>query len=446
MPHANLPSEHDLIARLDRLPKWPYPVSLLVIIGIGFFFSFYDITSIGLALPVIIKQFHAHSEAAAWAITSSLIGYIIGSFLDSRLSDLMGRKLALILSVTFFSVGSILSATSVNLTQLIVWRFVIGMGIGSEIASVVTYIGELSPAPLRGRITAICVWCSMLGFAFVPFVGLALVPHFTWGWRLMFVFGGIGSILVLFMRLHMPESLRWLVAKQQHHRAYKVLLNLEARMERQLGVELLPPAAQVVEQVTSKFNIIRYVVLFALIWGSYYIGNYAWLTLNTKLFTLVGFDLENSLLLVSLTSLGFVVGSALAIWVGDKLERKWLCFCINIIWTVVLLVIGWYASFSIILVFGFVAATSIGFIIPIMYTFTAEHFPTSIRATCLSITDGLGHVGGAFCGQFAFGFYYAFKNTGHGFAITFSALAMTGLLAAVLLLFSAPKTNHVLQQ
>ena len=107
MPHTNMPSGQELIVRLDRLPTWPYSNGLLVIIAIGFFFSFFDITSIGLALPVIIKQFHASSESATWAITSSLIGYVIGSFLDSRLSDILGRKLALILSVIFFSLGSI---------------------------------------------------------------------------------------------------------------------------------------------------------------------------------------------------------------------------------------------------------------------------------------------------------------------------------------------------
>ena len=128
-----------LLQRLDQLPLWPYPRKLLFVIGIGFFFSFFDIVTIGLALPEITTQFSITADIATWAITSSLIGYIIGSFLDSRISDLFGRKVALYLSITFFSVGSILSATSTNIDTLVFWRFIIGMGAGSEIANVTTY-------------------------------------------------------------------------------------------------------------------------------------------------------------------------------------------------------------------------------------------------------------------------------------------------------------------
>ncbi|MDF1795949.1 MAG: MFS transporter [Coxiellaceae bacterium] len=455
MTEANIPSKEEILARLDRLPLWPYSYWLLLIIGVGFFFSFFDIITIGIALPVFSKQFHVTDAAATWTITSGLIGYIIGSFMDSRISDLWGRKTALLLSVLFFSGGSILSATSSDLTQLIIWRFIIGMGIGAEIANVVTYIGELSPADLRGRYSAICVTFAFVGFAFVPFIGLALVPQFPWGWRLMFILGGLGGVLVMFMRLFTPESIRWLVAHKKMHKAYMQLLELEREAKHRLQTEL--PEPKIVESHSQQHDshkflsifrsgVTGYVTLFALVWAFYYMGNYAWLTLDTKLFILAGFKLKNSLLLVSLSSIGFVFGSMFSIWASDRFERKWFCFVVSLLWAVILLVIGWFTSFLIILIFGFLAAFSIGAIIPVMYTFTAEHFPTPVRATCMSITDGIGHIGGAFCGQITFAFYYWYQETGHGVSAAFTAMAVTGVITALLLLFAQEKTKKVLNQ
>ncbi|CAA0121288.1 4-hydroxybenzoate transporter PcaK [Halioglobus japonicus] len=98
----NLSDSQSLWARLDRIPVWPCPYSVL-------------------------------------AIASSLIGHILGPFLDSRLADHFGRKAALLISVALFSLGSLLSAASPSLDWLVFWCFVAGIGIGAEIV-LVTFI------------------------------------------------------------------------------------------------------------------------------------------------------------------------------------------------------------------------------------------------------------------------------------------------------------------
>ena len=98
-----------------------------------------------------------------------------------------------------------------------------------------------------------------------------------------------------------------------------------------------------------------------------------------------------------------------------------------------------------IIISGLVASTSIAAIIPIMYAYTAENFPTSVRATCLSITDGLGHLGGAICGQVVFGIYALFDHLGYGFAAAFSCMALTGLITAILLTRGINMTRATLQ-
>lgn len=133
---------------------WPYPRSLLWVVGFGFFFAAFDAVTISYALPIVVRQFGVSSAQAAWTISSSLLGYILGAFLDSRIADRFGRRLSLVVSVSLFTVGSLLSATSPQLGWLVAWRLLAGMSIGAEIAAVSTYIGELAPAPSGAGIPA----------------------------------------------------------------------------------------------------------------------------------------------------------------------------------------------------------------------------------------------------------------------------------------------------
>src|SRR5438270_12569987 len=87
------------LARLDRIPVWPYEKRLLWVVGAGYFFAFFDIVTISFALPVIATQFHSSKGAVSLSVTSSLIGYIIGAIGDSQVADKWGRRLSLVVSV-----------------------------------------------------------------------------------------------------------------------------------------------------------------------------------------------------------------------------------------------------------------------------------------------------------------------------------------------------------
>src|SRR5437764_7936026 len=102
------------LARLDRIPVWPYERRLLWVVGAGFFFAFFDIVTISFAAPVIASQFHVAKSAVTLSITSSLIGYIIGAFADATIADKWGRRLSLFLSVGVFSLGTAVAAASTN--------------------------------------------------------------------------------------------------------------------------------------------------------------------------------------------------------------------------------------------------------------------------------------------------------------------------------------------
>jgi putative MFS transporter len=436
------------LARLDRIPVWPYERKLLWVVGAGYFFAFFDIVTISFAAPVIATQFHVSKSAVTLSVTSSLIGYIIGALANSTIADKWGRKLSLTVSVAVFSIGTVLAAVSTNVTELIIFRFIAGLGIGAEIAAVTTYISELSPARLRGRYTSWATTAAYGGFAVVPFVARALVPTFASGWRILFLIGALGGVTILFLRRNLPPSPRWLVTQGRTDEARELVAEAEEKAREEVDGPLPKPEPVPDEAKAEQFPVavllrppmVGRLALFVGVWFTYYIGNYGWLTLAPTLFTDKGYSLADSTTYLIVSGIGFLVGAFATTRFSDRLERKYTCAVFTLIWGVSLLVIGYRVSPAIIIVFGFIASTSIGLLVPILYTYTAEHFPTNARATGVALTDGLGHIGGALAPLIVLGAYSAW-----GFSSSFLVMALSGFAAGLLILLGIQATGRSLE-
>jgi MFS transporter, putative metabolite:H+ symporter len=391
------------LARLDRIPVWPYERKLLWIVGAGYFFAFFDIVTISFAAPVIATQFHVSKGTVALSVASSLVGYIIGALADSTIADKWGRRLSLAISVAVFSLGTVLAAISTNITELIAFRFIAGLGIGAEIAAVTTYIGEISPAPLRGRYTSWATTAAYAGFAVVPFIARALVPNFAAGWRILFGIGALGGLTILFLRRGIPASPRWLVTQGRTEEASEIVAEAEEKARETLDEQLPEPKPVPEEARAERFPVrallrppmVGRVGLFVVVWFVYYIGNYGWLTLAPTLFTDKGYSLADSTTYLLVSGIGFLAGAFATTRFSDRFERKYSTAIFAVLWGISLLVIGYAVSPAIIIVFGFIASATIGLLVPMLYTYTAEHFATNARATGVALSDGLGHVGGA---------------------------------------------------
>jgi MFS family permease len=205
-----------LLGRMDRLPGWPLPRFDLFVLGLAYFFVFYDITDIGFGLPAIVKQFHLSANDVKFvAIAIGLVGYIVGSNLIAAFAHRRGRRPAFLVSLLVSGVGSLGSAFATGVVSLSIWRFLTGMGVGAALNLATTYVGELAPSSQRGRISVRMFMIGIMGQAITPFVALALVPNFHIGWRLLFAIGALIGLAGVLFALRLPESPRWLI---QHSR------------------------------------------------------------------------------------------------------------------------------------------------------------------------------------------------------------------------------------
>ena len=436
----------DLTARLDRLTVWPYLNVVIWVIGVGYFISFFDITNVAFGLPVFGKLFHLTAAQEAYPISFSLFGYILGSWLNGNLSDYAGRKVGISAATICFSAGCIGCTFSNSLTEIVAWRFLTGMGIGAEIAIVSTYIGELAPAAMRGRYTGIANIFSFVGLACVPIVALWLVPNYVWGWRGMFLIGAVG-ILTLLAFPFLPESPRWLLSKHRYVQAEGIIEAAERRALNRGSVALKTVATAAPEaearglpmaQLFHPPYLSRLSMLFVM-WFLFYVGEYIWLGLGPIFFVDRGFTLTHSIMFMLMSSLGLFLGSLLSAWLGDSFERKRSIFVGMFVWAAGFVVIAFALNPIAIYAFVFMVTVALGFVIPLMYTLTNESFPTRARSSGVSLTDGLGHLGGAAGPIVATMVYATF-----GFTWVFLLVAASGAIAALIMPFTISATRKTL--
>lgn len=438
-----------ILARLDRIPIWALPASYLVIIGVGYFFTFFDIADIGYGMPAIAAQFHLSGSTSTFvALSIGLIGYAVGSIAIGTLSDRFGRYRILLLTIALTALGSFLDATATGVATLSLWRFVTGMGVGADLNLVSTYLGELAPARLRGRIANLTFFFGILGQAVTPFIALGLVPHLHAGWRLLFVIGGVIASFGLFARFTLPESPRWLALHGRAAEAERIVERME-NTARAKGVELAEPEHVAVSEQRERIPFrallgqpyLRRLAVLIVMWFLWYIGNYGFLGDATTLFAAHGYELGNSILFLGIGGLGYPVGALLMAKIADAIERKRLILAATIVWLVAMLLTGTLANEGALVVGAFLASLALGSYLQVAYTYTAEMFPTRARATGFSLSDGIGHAGGA-VGALALPHVVA----GLSFFTGFAAIGVTGLLAGLVAQFGPAASGRRLER
>jgi AAHS family 4-hydroxybenzoate transporter-like MFS transporter len=169
-----------------------------------------DTGSANVAAPAILRAFPAERSVMGWVFAWSSIGVFCGSLVFGYIGDRYGRRLAVILSVLFYSLPALGSALSGSLEQLMAWRFVTGLGIGGAIPNTIALLNEAAPTRYRASFVVF----AFLGYSIGTGSAGQIAGWFTpiYGWIAVFVAVGVaGLLLSMLLFFCLPESLRYLV-------------------------------------------------------------------------------------------------------------------------------------------------------------------------------------------------------------------------------------------
>jgi AAHS family 4-hydroxybenzoate transporter-like MFS transporter len=197
---------------VDSSKVGSFHISIGVLCGMCLMIDGFDVQAMGYAAPALIRDWALAGPVMGPVFSAALFGILVGSLTFSTLADKVGRRPMLITATLFFSVLTFATAQAANLTQLMVLRFIAGVGLGGIMPNALALIGEYTPA--KKRVSAMIVVANgfNLGAALGGFMAAWLIPNF--GWRSVFYFGGaVPLVICVLMIFFLPESLQLMVMR-----------------------------------------------------------------------------------------------------------------------------------------------------------------------------------------------------------------------------------------
>ena len=232
--------------RLDRLPWSRWHTRIIVALGTSWILDGLEVTLVGSLSGILESRsgLGLSDAQVTGAATTYLIGAVLGALTFGYLTDRLGRRKLFLVTLATYSLATIASAFSWSLFSFSIFRFFTGFGIGGEYAAINSAVDELIPGKLRGTVDLIVNGTFWLGATAGSLVAqLLLSGHFAGatGWRYAFGLGGTLGILVVFLRLSVPESPRWLMLRGHEGDAERVVGDIE----KQVSSEKSDPLPQV---------------------------------------------------------------------------------------------------------------------------------------------------------------------------------------------------------
>jgi MFS family permease len=228
----------DIPARLDAVPFGRFHLLVIVALGITWILDGLEVTLAG-ALAGELKEPAALGLSNAQiglAGSCYLCGAVVGAFFFGWLTDRLGRKRLFTITLAVYLLATAATGLSWGAWSFILFRILTGAGIGGEYTAINSTIQELIPARFRGWTDLLINGSFWIGAAIGAGASLVLLdPAFidpAIGWRLAFLIGATIGLMILVMRLWIPESPRWLVTHGMPQAAADVVRGIEAQFGR----------------------------------------------------------------------------------------------------------------------------------------------------------------------------------------------------------------------
>lgn len=243
-----------LLTRAQRLDELPYTRkhnTLLFGSGVGWALDAMDIGLISFIMAALAKEWSLTGGELSLLGSVGFVGMAFGASLGGLLADRIGRRQVFALTLLVYGIATGLSALSTGLAMLIIFRFIVGLGLGAELPVASTLVSEFAPRRIRGRVVVALESFWAVGWLAAATIGFFVVPTEN-GWRWALALGAVPAAWSLIVRFGLPESVRFLEGKGRHAEAEAIVRDFEKEagvtVEEERKAPDAPPAVASVDK------------------------------------------------------------------------------------------------------------------------------------------------------------------------------------------------------
>lgn len=377
-------------ARLDRLPVSAFHRRIFTLVAVGMFFDGFDIYIAGTVLGTTLKTGFSTMGENALFVSMTFVGMMLGSFLTGFLGDRYGRRFTYQINLALFGLASLAAAFAPDMTVLIGLRFLMGIGLGAEAVVGYATLTEFAPAATRGRWLGFLVTVMVTGLPVAVLLSTVMIP--AYGWRSMFVLGGVGALVVWYLRKALPESPRWLESVGRTQEAEALLTEMEASIpgplpapktrmpapSRALSTLFTPPLAS-----RMVLGCIVLIVINTLIYGFI-----MWLP---SFFVKQGLSIATSFNFTLIMSVGAPIGAAIGALTADRWGRKPTLIGASVVAVVLGAIYPFVKDPVLLPLVGLALTIPIYVLVALLFgIYIPELFPTEVRLRASGICNMFG--------------------------------------------------------
>ncbi|WJF91910.1 MFS transporter [Paraburkholderia bonniea] len=431
---ADRPHTLDVQQFIDERRFSPYQWFILVLCFLVVAADGFDTAAIGFVAPALAVEWQVSKTALAPVMSAALAGLALGALMAGPMADRMGRKKVLVGSVLIFALFSIVCAFASSVTELTVMRFLTGIGLGAAMPNATTLMAEYAPARRRSLVVNTMFCGFTLGASAGGLVAALLLPHY--GWRSVFITGGVFPLLLVVVLLALPESIRFMVLRDWPRAKIAAVLQRIAPGMAFGQMRFVLPEEVSLQQQTGLSVVLspRFRSGTAMLWLTYFCGLLVFYLLTSWLPTLmhdVGYAAREAALVSALFPLGGGIGAIAMGWLMDRFEPHRVIALAFTLTALFVWMVGQQASHLMWLaLLTFVAGVCMNGAQSSLPALAAAFYPTSGRATGVAWMLGVGRLGGIL-GAFAGGLLL---QANFAFSTIFAWLALPSLAAAAALL------------
>jgi len=408
----------DVQSFINAQPLSRYQWRIVILCFLIVFLDGLDTAAMGFIAPALSQDWGIERASLGPVMSAALIGMVFGALGSGPLADRFGRKMVLVGAVFLFGAFSLASAYSTNVDQLLVLRFLTGLGLGAGMPNATTLLSEYTPDRFRSLLVT-SMFCGFnLGMAGGGFISAKLIPAF--GWHSLLVVGGVlPLVFAVVLLIWLPESARYLVVHNRGvERIRQTLAPINAAVVAQASSFSVP------EQKTVKARNV-FAVIFSgtyktgtlLLWLTYFMGLVIVYLLTSWLPTLLrdsGASLEQAAFIGALFQFGGVLSAVGVGWAMDRFNPHKVIGIFYLLAGCFAYAVGQsLGNITVLATLVLVAGMCVNGAQSAMPSLAARFYPTQGRATGVSWMLGIGRFGailGAWMGATLLGLGWNFEQ------------------------------------